>query len=1053
MEMAPIYGTDKVLLFGGYINLDDTWVYDLSDNNWTFKSPKTKPPGRYFQSMSPIHGSDKVVMFGGIWSNNDTWVFDLTKEKWTKISLKNKNNKPGPVYAHGMAPINGTNKVILYGPVANDTWIYQHDLFIRNGTYISEPFDTGANSSFHEIIWNRSTLENTSIKFQLRTGATEAELTSGPFIGPEGTTTTYYSSSPSDLWQGHFGDQWVQFKAFFTMNVYTDPPELKEITIKYNGLPGIIVISPSNGTLLTKNKPKFTWTFIDYDSEYQHAFHVLIDDDINFTSVDYDSGIQNTSKQHWDFPLGTNYTELSDGTLYWKVHICDADGVWTDYSQPRVLRIDTHTPTSAPAQPVNNGYYNSLDIISGIANDQTNGSGVAKVEINVKRLSDNTFWDGNEWVQLPTWIITTGTTAWTYDSSTVLWDSGRKYSIQSRAIDIATNIEDPGDGVVFSIDKDEPLTNIEIPMDNVWLNQLDTISGTSLDISGSGIEKVEISIICTKDYINWDSGPLENNYWDGTNWISTEIWLPTTGTNLWSYDNNTILWTTGDHYTIRSRATDKTSNVESPGPGHTFMYDDKPPENLEIFINNKTEYTKSTSINLLLSAEDVGSGISQMAFSTDENKWTGWEPFESEHAFTLPTIDGEKSVFFRVMDNAGNIAEAIFDSIVLDTTPPEDLKIIINNDDEFSNKRMVTLELNAIDILSGLDEMSFSIDGLTWMEWEHFTNERVFTLPPMDGEKLIYFRVSDIAGNIAKSISDTIIMDTTPPQSLSIIVDGGEPETRLTLVVLELNAEDTISGVDKIAFSSEKVSWSEWDEYSKIKYFDLPPGEGMKTIYFRAMDRAGNIAELVSATIFLNTTPEETSSPEKTSSSQEASYFPYIFLIIIFLIVMTALWFVISMKRMKRIEQKLLPAAITVKPPALPGTTAISQQVPAAPTTTMLPGTTATTGTDIQQPTISVVPIPMLEKTTQISAPKTTGTTPITSPAQTPQLPQLPPAPAQVTDSKLETTESKPAPDSPIITPTPTLSSSPTVQAPEVTTPVIGHPQPQGEVKEEENSK
>ncbi|MCK5560703.1 MAG: hypothetical protein KAJ51_08930, partial [Thermoplasmata archaeon] len=81
---------------------------------------------------------------------------------------------------------------------------------------------------------------------------------------------------------------------------------------------------------------------------------------------------------------------------------------------------------------------------------------------------------------------------------------------------------------------------------------------------------------------------------------------------------------------------------------------------------------------------------------------------------------------------------------------------------------------------------------------------------------------------------------------------------------------------------------------------------------------------------------------------------------------------------------KLLPAAITVKPAALPGTTAIYEQVPAAPTTAMLPGTTATSGTLNQQPTISATPTPMLAKITQISAPETPGTTPTTSPAQTP---------------------------------------------------------------------
>ncbi|MCK5560702.1 MAG: hypothetical protein KAJ51_08925 [Thermoplasmata archaeon] len=65
----------------------------------------------------------------------------------------------------------------------------------------------------------------------------------------------------------------------------------------------------------------------------------------------------------------------------------------------------------------------------------------------------------------------------------------------------------------------------------------------------------------------------------------------------------------------------------------------------------------------------------------------------------------------------------------------------------------------------------------------------------------------------------------------------------------------------------------------------------------------------------------------------------------------------------------------------------------------------------------------------------------------------MPPAPAQVTDSKLDTTEHEPTSDSKTITPTPPPLSSPTVQAPKAIKPVIAQPQPQVEEKEEENSK
>ena len=106
------------------------------------------------------------------------------------------------------------------------------------------------------------------------------------------------------------------------------------------------------------------------------AFQVLIDDDITFENVSFDTGEQITSVQSWEFPKGTKYTELPDGTWYWKVRTKDEDSAWTDYNIPRVLTIDTHAPSSKPVIPENNGFYNNLNTISGIAFDPAPGSGI-----------------------------------------------------------------------------------------------------------------------------------------------------------------------------------------------------------------------------------------------------------------------------------------------------------------------------------------------------------------------------------------------------------------------------------------------------------------------------------------------------------------------------------------------------------------------------------------------------------------------------------------------------------------------------------------------------
>jgi hypothetical protein len=74
-------GGDQALLFGGEDNnsppyFNDTWVYDLSDNAWTQKSPTTSPSGREYHAMAYL-GNEWVILFGGFTQgghNNETWI-------------------------------------------------------------------------------------------------------------------------------------------------------------------------------------------------------------------------------------------------------------------------------------------------------------------------------------------------------------------------------------------------------------------------------------------------------------------------------------------------------------------------------------------------------------------------------------------------------------------------------------------------------------------------------------------------------------------------------------------------------------------------------------------------------------------------------------------------------------------------------------------------------------------------------------------------------------------------------------------------------------------
>jgi len=120
-------GDDKVLFFGGSSggSNNDTWVYDLSDNTWTSKSPTTKPPAEWEHVIAFI-GGDNAILYG-VGTGETTWVYDRSADLWTEDL---PDPSPTLTYGHVMSYI-GSDQVLLFGgydpsgaDYVYDTWVY-----------------------------------------------------------------------------------------------------------------------------------------------------------------------------------------------------------------------------------------------------------------------------------------------------------------------------------------------------------------------------------------------------------------------------------------------------------------------------------------------------------------------------------------------------------------------------------------------------------------------------------------------------------------------------------------------------------------------------------------------------------------------------------------------------------------------------------------------------------------------------------------------------------------------------------------------------------------
>jgi hypothetical protein len=926
--MASIDGTDKYVVFGGISGWgrNDTWLYDYSEDKWTLQKPEHSPGYLINHQMTRIPGTDNALLFGGygLTMTNETWLYDLSEDNWMK---KETQHPPSKRQDLSLTFIYGVDRILLFGgsywnyPIYDnyyDTWLYRHQLPTRNGTFISEPFDCGQNSSFFELQWFANMPKNTSVRFQLRTADNATNLNSSEFVGFDGTKNTFYTKSPTNTWMGHNGHRWIQYKIYLNINVFTDSPTVKDVTVTYNCLPEIFVIGPDDESILTHNKPTFQWKFKDLDSAHQRSFQLILDNDPSFKSIDFYSSEQYISDESWSFPAGTNYTELPEGEWYWKVRAKDEDDVWTPFSESRAFVIDTHAPSSAVVQPIQDGFYNELNAISGIATDGDNATGISAIEFLIKNVKTNEYWNGTTWVNQKVWLLAEGTEYWTYDVSYIPWVTGQRYFIQSRAKDLAANLEVSDSGNYFRIDTESPITKILSIENGSYVNSLNMISGISIDPSGSGINRVEISIQCIKDTNWWDNLQNQDKYFNGKIWVFLEYWLKAEGTINWTYDAHDVTWSSGNHYILHARAIDQSGNIELPEESKTIFYDDEPPTKLSIKINDDEKFTNLAEVTLSLNAEDYGFGVSDMSFSTNDLDWTDWITFNESKQYELSEIEEEKIIYFRIRDKAMNIAPTVFDSIILDTTPPTDLRISINDNDQYSSSEVVSLSLEAYDSLSGTHQMAFSFDGVSWTSWEQFTGVNKILLPSGDGTKNVYFKVKDRANNIAIPVYDTITLDSKKPHLLAISINDDAKETNDTTVTLKLSAYDDISGVDQMSFSFNGDAWSAWETFKTEKTIILTSGDGEKNVYFRVNDHADNTALPVAETIILNTTiPSEVSNIVE-DSEEEFNLVLYLFIIIVVILILSILIMInIIRRRVRDVQEMLPPSVLSIKPGGL----------------------------------------------------------------------------------------------------------------------------------------
>jgi hypothetical protein len=278
-----------------------------------------------------------------------------------------------------------------------------------------------------------------------------------------------------------------------------------------------------------------------------------------------------------------------------------------------------------------------------------------------------------------------------------------------------------------------------------------------------------------------------------------------------------------------------------------------------IKINNGSFDTTSAQVTLNLQAQNTsGSDVSQMRFANDNELWSTPEPFAATKTWTLSPGDGNKTVYAQFSDKFGTWSVSYKSTIILDTSIPAVSFTINNNASTYTNSAQVRLYLEFQEDAecTGISQMRFSHNNSTWTDPEPKRDYKIWTLAAPDGNKTVYAKVSDRAGNWSQAYSASILLDTTAPTGT---LKANNYTTSLQ-VTLNLQAQDYSggSGVSQMRLSNDGSTWSNPEPYVTTKNWTLSTGNGTKTVYVKFSDAAGNWSTPYQCSIILDNTAPTT---------------------------------------------------------------------------------------------------------------------------------------------------------------------------------------------------
>lgn len=183
----------------------------------------------------------------------------------------------------------------------------------------------------------------------------------------------------------------------------------------------------------------------------------------------------------------------------------------------------------------------------------------------------------------------------------------------------------------------------------------------------------------------------------------------------------------------------------------------------------------------------------------------------------------------------------------------ENIRVLLEGGNKFTQSGMVSLKIEAAGARQMMVSRSPNMEGAVWQEFK--TDYGQINLGNDEGEKKVYVKLKDKYGNATDVIEASIILDRTPPKNpkIAINAEGGFVNNPQRLVSLEIQADDA-----KYMMLSNSSTFKDarWQAYrTSVPNWKLEPGDGLRKVFVKFRDEAGNESSVASAEIFVDAIP------------------------------------------------------------------------------------------------------------------------------------------------------------------------------------------------------